>query len=123
MIYLDESGNVLTNPDMTKGKTVSGSEKQVVVAHHDAVAEVSHWEPLKGIGGAEIIDDNGYVLKRHIIDTPATPAYDEYDTQCTYHKYSEAEQQAYDAGQNAGARIVTNEANLSYIAMMTGVDI
>ena len=127
MIYLDESGNVLTNPDMTKGKIVDGSEKQVVIAHHDAVEEKSHWETMKKLDdeGAlvDYTDDSGKPIQRKIIDTPATPAYDDYDTQVTYHAYTISEQQAYDAGQNAGARIVTNEANLSYVAMMTGVDI
>ena len=47
MIYVDESGKVIENPDMTKGKIVGGSEKQVVTKHHDAVAEVSNWETMK----------------------------------------------------------------------------
>ena len=127
MIYVDESGKVIENPDMTKGKIVDGTEKQVVTKHHDAVAEVSHWETMKclNIDGtmADYVDDSGKPIQKKVIDTPATPAYDDYDTQVTYHAYTEVEQQAYDAGQNAGARIVTNEANLSYIAMMTGVDI
>ena len=47
MIYVDESGKVIENPDMTKGKIVDGTEKQVVTKHHDAVAEISHWETLR----------------------------------------------------------------------------
>ena len=127
MIYVDESGKVIENPDMTKGKIVGGSEKQVVTKHHDAVAEVSHWETMKclNIDGtmADYADDSGKPIQKKVIDTPATPAYDDYDTQVTYHAYTISEQQAYDAGQNSGKRIVANEANLSYIAMMTGVDI
>ena len=127
MIYVDESGKVIENPDMTKGKIVDGSEKQVVTKHHDAVAEISHWETMKRLNdkGAivDYVDDSGKPIQRKIIDVPAQVAYDETDTQVTYHAYTISEQQAYDAGQNAGARIVTNEANLSYIAMMTGVDI
>ena len=120
MIYVDESGNVLINPDMTKGKIVEGSEKQVVIAHHDAVAEVSHWEPQKGAGGAEIIDDNGYVLQRHIIDTPATPAYDDYDTQATYHAYTADEQAIYDAGKNSGQYIVEIQNAMVELAGLIG---
>lgn len=127
MIYVDESGKVIENPDMTKGKIVDGSEKQVVTKHHDAVAEQSHWETMKRLNdkGAivDYVDDSGKPIQRKIIDVPAQVAYDETDTQVTYHAYTISEQQAYDAGQNAGARIVTNEANLSYIAMMMGVDI
>lgn len=101
MIYHDESGNVITNPDMTKGKIVS--ESQVVIAHHDAVEEVSHMEVMPGTESM----NQGKGLQHKVIDTPASDAWDEYDTLAIYHAYTTDEQAAYDAGLEAGKNIVT----------------
>lgn len=110
MIYIDETGKVIENPDMTKGKIVDGSEKQVVIAHHDAVAEVSHWETMKclNIDGnmVDYVDDSGKPIQKKVIDVVASPAYDDYDTQITYHAFTADEQAEYDVGLNTNAEIV-----------------
>ena len=97
MEYYDESGNQVTNPDLTKGIIIN--EKQELLKHHDAVKKVSHMIDLDGTKGR---GENGKSLQCEVIDVPEQFAWDEYETVSIYHSYTTEEQAAYDAGAASG---------------------
>lgn len=46
MKYKDEKGNVIENPDFTKGEIIR--TEQVVIGHHGETPAVTHEEIMKG---------------------------------------------------------------------------
>lgn len=77
-IYDELTGVELTAPDLGAGYLYPDRR---LVAHHDAVEEVSHLEPMPGTDG----------LRWKVVDTPASEAWDEYEACLYYHPYTEDE--------------------------------
>lgn len=79
MNIIDEHGNPIENPDLTKGYL----KQETQTVHHDAVAgveEVSHYETI-----AEY--PNGGKDVRKVVDVPGVAAQDAYDEEVEVHRY------------------------------------
>lgn len=79
MNIIDEHGNPIENPDLTKGYL----KQETQTIHHDAVAgveEVSHYETI-----AEY--PNGGKDVRKVVDVPGVAAQDAYDEEVEVHRY------------------------------------
>lgn len=83
-IYDETLKNELVNPDLNTGKLELA---QRFVAHHDAVEEVWHYEVMK----STITEECPEGLRIAITDTPASDAWDEYETVQKYVLYTEEE--------------------------------
>lgn len=83
-IYDETLKNELVNPDLNAGKLELA---QRFVAHHDAVEEVWHYEVMK----STITEECPEGLRIAITDTPASDAWDEYETVQKYVLYTEEE--------------------------------
>nr|DAE23926.1 MAG TPA: hypothetical protein [Myoviridae sp. ctool15] len=83
-IYHETTLERLENPDLTLGRTYPARR---FVAHHDAVAEVSHLEVMPGTEAM----NGGKGLRGMVIDVPAKDAWDEYEDCLYYHPYTEEE--------------------------------
>jgi hypothetical protein len=101
MKILDENGNEILNPDLTKGHL----EPDKLTIHHDAVvgvSEQSHIEVIKEYpnGGKDV---------KKVIDVPGVPgcdAYDEYEDIQRYIPYTAAELAEIEKRKNgSGGRI------------------
>ena len=113
MKYKDEKGNVIENPDFTKGEIIR--TEQVVIGHHDETPTVTHEEVMKG---TEAMND-GKGLKHTVVDVPAIPEGDDYEEYGIYHVWTDEEA----AEKNAGKMILQNKSDVQYVAMMAGVDL
>lgn len=79
MNIIDEHGNPIEAPDLTKGYL----KQETQTVHHDAVAgveEVSHYETI-----AEY--PNGGKDVRKVVDVPGVAAQDAYDEEVEVHRY------------------------------------
>ena len=83
-IYDETLENELVDPDLNAGKL---EPAQRLVAHHDAVEEVWHYEVMK----STITEECPEGLRIAITDTPASDAWDEYETVQKYVLYTEEE--------------------------------
>ena len=72
-IYDETLENELVDPDLNAGKL---EPAQRLVAHHDPVEEVWHYEVMK----STITEECPEGLRIAITDTPASDAWDEYET-------------------------------------------
>lgn len=86
MKILDQQGNEILNPDLTKGHL----NPDKLTIHHDAVVEVSEQSHI------EVIKEypNGGKDVKKVIDVPGVPgcdAYDEYEDIQRYIPYTAAE--------------------------------
>lgn len=115
MRILDQNGNELTNPDLTKGHLET---ETIVTAHHDAVpasAGVSHIEVVK------TYDNGGQDVVRVWDEKPheAVPAYDETETIQRYIPYTELELAKMGVEQDKAekAALVPTDADLSDAAV------
>lgn len=81
-VYSKVTGELIDSPDFEKGYTEPGRK---LVAHHDAVEEVSHYDVMPGTEHM----NGGKGLRGKIIDVPAQPAYDEYEDCLYYVRYSD----------------------------------
>lgn len=115
MRILDQNGNELTNPDLTKGHLET---ETIVTAHHDAVpasAGVSHIEVVK------TYDNGGKDVVRVWDEKPhdAIPAYDETETIQRYIPYTELElaQMGVERDKAEKAALVPTDADLSDAAV------
>lgn len=79
-IYDEVTGELLTNPDMTKGYLYP---QKRFVAHHDEVKENYTYEIMPGT--EEL--NGGEGLRGKVIITPYQPAYDEYEDCMFYHSF------------------------------------
>jgi hypothetical protein len=110
------NGNEIISPDLNLGKLV---EEQIFVAHHEAIEAVEeqwHYEVI-----AEY--PNGGKDVKRVIDIPAVEpkdAWDEYETVQRYVPYTEEELAEIEAIRNQPTRLDRIEAQVAYIAMMTG---
>lgn len=136
-IYDETLKNELVNPDLNAGKLELA---QRLVAHHDAVEEVWHYEVMK----STITEECPEGLRIAITDTPASDAWDEYETVQKYVLYTTEElaeiakkkaeeQEAIKQAEAAAvakaqaeaeqaekiARIDAIDAQVTYTAMMT----
>lgn len=136
-IYDETLKNELVNPDLNAGKLELA---QRLVAHHDAVEEVWHYEVMK----STITEECPEGLRIAITDTPANDAWDEYETVQKYVLYTTEElaeiekkkaeeQEAIKQAEAAAAakaqaeaeqaekiaRIDAIDAQVTYTAMMT----
>lgn len=136
-IYDETLKNELVNPDLNVGKLELA---QRFVAHHDAVEEVWHYEVMK----STITEECPEGLRIAITDTPASDAWDEYETVQKYvlftaeelaeiAKKKAEEQEAIKRAEAAAAakaqaeaeqaekiaRIDAIDAQVTYTAMMT----
>lgn len=136
-IYDETLKNELVNPDLNAGKLELA---QRLVAHHDAVEEVWHYEVMK----STITEECPKGLRIAITDTPASDAWDEYETVQKYVLYTTQElaeiekkkaeeQEAIKQAEAAAAakaqaeaeqaekiaRIDAIDAQVTYTAMMT----
>lgn len=91
VIYYDESGVLLENPDLEAGYL-----EPLEVVHHETVPAVTHNETLEFPGGKLIYT---------VIDTPEQAAYDEV-VSYTYHPHPVSDLERIDA-------------QVTYTAMMT----
>lgn len=99
MKIIDETGAVMTAPDLELGYLVEGTE----TVHHDAVEaveEVSHYETLAEYpnGGRDV---------RKVVDIPAVEAHEAYDETVTiqqYIRYTDEELVQRKADQEAAAK-------------------
>ena len=99
MKVYDLDGNLLAQePDLALGWV---EHQQRLVAHHEAVEEQSHLEIMAGTNG----------LRRKVVDAPARPAWDEWETVGVYHPYTPEEL----AGRNAPTLEQQVEANAAAI--------
>lgn len=116
MRIIDINGNEITSPDLNLGKMV---EEQIFVAHHEAIEAVEeqwHYEVI-----AEY--PNGGKDVKRVIDIPAVEpkdAWDEYETVQRYVPYTEEELAEIEAIRNQPTQLDRIEAQVAYIAMMTG---
>lgn len=116
MRIIDMNGNEIVSPDLSLGKMV---EEQIFVAHHEAIEAVEeqwHYEVI-----AEY-PNGGKDIKR-VIDIPAVEpkdAWDEYETVQRYVPYTEEELAEIEAIRNQPTQLDRIEAQVAYIAMMTG---
>lgn len=79
MEIVDESGNKIENPDLSKGYL----EEETKIIHHDAVVGVeqkSHYEVVKEY-------ENGGKDLKEVIDVAGIEPHKEYDETITYQKY------------------------------------
>lgn len=83
-IYDETLKNELVDPDLNAGKLELA---QRLVAHHDAVEEVWHYEVMK----STITEECPEGLRIAITDTPASDAWDEYETVQKYVLYTTEE--------------------------------
>lgn len=136
-IYDETLKNELVNPDLNAGKLELA---QKLVAHHDAVEEVWHYEVMK----STITEECPEGLRIAITDTPSSDAWDEYETVQKYvpftaeelteiAKKKAEEQEALKQAEAAAAakaqaeadqaekiaRIDAIDAQVTYTAMMT----
>lgn len=136
-IYDETLKNELVDPDLNAGKLELA---QRLVAHHDAVEEVWHYEVMK----STITEECPEGLRIAITDTPASDAWDEYETVQKYVLYTTEElaeiekkkaeeQEAIKQAEAAAtakaqaeaeqaekiARIDAIDAQVTYTAMMT----
>lgn len=136
-IYDETLENELVDPDLNAGKL---EPAQRLVAHHDAVEEVWHYEVMK----STITEECPEGLRIAITDTPASDAWDEYETVQKYVLYTTEElaeiekkkaeeQEAIKQAEAAAAakaqaeaeqaekiaRIDAIDAQVTYTAMMT----
>ena len=136
-IYDETLKNELVDPDLNAGKLELA---QRFVAHHDAVEEVWHYEVMK----STITEECPEGLRIAITDTPASDAWDEYETVQKYVPFTaeglaeiakkKAEEQAAIKQAEAAAaakaqaeaeqiekiaRIDAIDAQVTYTAMMT----
>lgn len=136
-IYDETLKNELVDPDLNAGKLELA---QRLVAHHDAVEEVWHYEVMK----STITEECPEGLRIAITDTPASDAWDEYETVQKYvlftaeelakiAKKKAEEQEAIKQAEAAAAakaqaeaeqaekiaRIDAIDAQVTYTAMMT----
>lgn len=116
----------LTDPDLEKGWL---SPARLLVARHPATEAAVHYEVMAGT----VTDDCPDGLRREVVDTPAAPAWDEYEDVGMYVPYTEAEladirarKEAEEAAAAAAAeqaariaRIDAIDAQVTYTAMMT----
>lgn len=111
MQIIDEHGNPIENPDLTKGYL----KKETQTVHHDAVAgveEVSHYVTI-----AEY--PNGGKDVRKVIDVPGVEARDAYDEEVevqVYHPYTAAELAAQEEARKRAeqaAKLPTTEERLA----------
>lgn len=115
MKILDQSGNEIFDPDLTKGHL---EMETIVTAHHDAVpasAGVSHIEVVK------TYDNGGQDVVRVWDEKPheAVPAYDETETIQRYIPYTELElaQMGVEQDRAEKAALVPTDADLSDAAV------
>lgn len=115
MRILDQNGNEVANPDLTKGHLET---ETIVTAHHDAVpasAGVSHIEVVK------TYDNGGKDVVRVWDEKPhdAIPAYDETETIQRYIPYTELElaQMGVERDKAEKAALVPTDADLSDAAV------
>lgn len=80
-IYDEITGEILTNPDLTKGYLYP---QKRFVCHHDEVPENY---TLKVMPGTEELND-GQGLQGKVILTPYQAAYDEYEDCLIYHAFT-----------------------------------
>lgn len=136
-IYDETLKNELVDPDLNAGKLELA---QRLVAHHNAVEEVWHYEVMK----STITEECPEGLRIAITDTPASDAWDEYETVQKYVLYTTEElaeiekkkaeeQEAIKQAEAAAtakaqaeaeqaekiARIDAIDAQVTYTAMMT----
>lgn len=83
-VYHETTMELLRDPDMSLGYTYQGTK---LVAHHDAVEEISHYEVMQGTEDM----NNGKGLQGKVIDTPRQEAWDEYEDCSYYHPYTKEE--------------------------------
>lgn len=111
MRTIDEHGNPIENPDLTKGYL----KQETQTVHHDAVEaveEVSHYETI-----AEY--PNGGKDVRKVIDVPGVEARDAYDEEVevqVYHHYTAAELAAQEEARKRAeqaAKLPTTEERLA----------
>ena len=95
-IYHEKTMELLSNPDLEIGSTYPGRH---FVAHHEAVAEVSHLEVMPG---TELLN-GGKGLRGKVVDVPAQDAWDEYEDCLLYHPYTEEELAAQKVDQPPGS--------------------
>ena len=108
MKIYDEAGALLTGePDLTAGYL---TQEQRVTAHHKAVAEKSHLEVMEGAEG----------LRRRVVDRPARPAWDEYETVGVYHPYTAEELAARDTPTTADRLSACEAAILELAELAAG---
>lgn len=116
MRIIDMNGNEIVSPDLNLGKLV---EEQIFVAHHEAIEAVEeqwHYEVI-----AEY--PNGGKDVKRVINIPAVEpkdAWDEYETVQRYVPYTEEELAEIEAIRNQPTQLDRIEAQVAYIAMMTG---
>lgn len=116
MRIIDMNGNEVISPDLNFGKLV---EEQIFVAHHEAIEAVEeqwHYEVI-----AEY--PNGGKDVERVIDISAVEpkdAWDEYETVQRYVPYTEEELAEIEAIRNQPTQLDRIEAQVAYIAMMTG---
>jgi hypothetical protein len=118
MKILDQNGQELTNPDLSKGHLET---ETIVIAHHEAVPAspgVSHIEVIK------TYDNGGKDVMRVWDEKPqaAKEAYDETETIQRYIPYTELELAKIGAEQNKSekAALVPTNADLSDAAADLG---
>lgn len=83
-IYDETLKNELVNPDLNAGKLELA---QRFVAHHEATEEVWHYEVMQ----STITEECPEGLRIAITDTPASDAWDEYETVQKYVLYTKEE--------------------------------
>ena len=116
MRIIDINGNEITSPDLNLGKLV---EEQIFVTHHEAIEAVEEQQHYEVI--AEY--PNGGKDVERVIDISAVEpkdAWDEYETVQRYVPYTEEELAEIEAIRNQPTRLDRIEAQVAYIAMMTG---
>lgn len=96
MKILDQQGNEILNPDLTKGHL----ESNKLTIHHDAVTAVAEQSHLKTVR----VYPNGGKDVEKVVDVPAVvghDAYDEYEDIQRYIPYTEAETAEIEREKNA----------------------
>ena len=114
MKIIDANGNLIENPDLTKGYLKDETEK----VHHEAVEAVeeqSHYETIA-------VYPNGGKDVEKVIDVQAVEGKEAYDEQLPiqrYILYTAAELATIEAEKNKPTEMETLQAQVTYTAMMT----